>query len=137
MQPRKTYGFPNVYHHMYSNIVLAGRCLLKAYFHLHQFCRAVSCTTSDFSLSSGKPARSSKFMGYKSLWFLHIFPKLDFEILGMRSSVRKHRANTFPCKYTRHFHLTLQWFLFPCKHPFSSNCIPSFCQVEHLFYKHF
>lgn len=33
-QPRKTYGFQNVYHHVYFNIVLAGRWWLKTCFEL-------------------------------------------------------------------------------------------------------
>lgn len=31
---QKTYGFQKAYRHVYFNMVLAGKCLLKAYFHL-------------------------------------------------------------------------------------------------------
>ena len=78
-----------------------------------------------------------------NLWvtnLLHFFiPFLSWtlRLLAMRSNIRQHTVNVFPCKHIRHFHLELQWFLSPWSYPLNSNCILSFSWVKHLFYYHF
>lgn len=49
-----------------------------------------------------------------------------------RSNVRQYMANEFRCKFIKHFHLALLWFLSPWNYPFGSNCILSFSRGEHL-----
>lgn len=96
--------------------LLSPTCSVEHLFAMHYFF---------FFLSSDKSIWFSKLWITDLFDFFVSFLNSTLRYKAMRSSVRKHTANVILSKYTRHFHLALQWFLSRSNYRFDSNRVLS------------